>query len=459
MKINYIILFCFSLNFIFCHSNSYSDMSLEFLPYYSKRIIGIKGKTNKTKCIAKTDIKINETLFKFEKSDVLTSEKCFHPQRHTIYKNISAYTNNTYTLNKMILSFCIYYVLSDPDFAVQISNKQKMLMLNLPIDNVEFSEKLFYYPDLNEFLITGRKYNIEEPDMIEKVIDRTMGIKDRRNPQFKFYSKIYYYISSHSFNINEEAVVFPYIDLCNIVPNYLSRPNKNYTNSTFAELEGNHFFLKSARSFIQNEQYLFSYNIPLDNDLLMLKQGIFVHDNYYDKYTIDKRFSFEHNYESDELLHNLRKHNLDPKILNYHKENAGKSLWLKFDISANKINDIFYRFGIIYFNWWKTHSNDKINSFRHIAKQALTLILRTCYDELVNIEEIMEMKYDDYVIETEKGTHFTPLNKKLREFNIEKIHLIHKNINYVYKELVNLNYNEIQKFKDNYVMVDPNRDS
>ena len=53
-----------------------------------------------------------------------------------------------------------------------------------------------------------------------------------------------------------------------------------------------------------------------------------------------------------------------------------------------KINEDLYNFGIIYFNWWKTHSRDKDrdNSFRHIAKQSMTLILRMCYDELQEIK-------------------------------------------------------------------------
>lgn len=439
----------------------YNDMSLDLLPQYTQNILGLKGRTNKTKCIAKEDIKTNDTLFKFQKSDIITSEKCFHPQRNIIYKNISAYTNDTYILNKMMLSFCILNVLEDPDFAIQIPPKQKMLIVNLPIDSVSHSEKLFDYPDLNEFLKAGRKYNIEEPDMIERVIDRVTGIKDRKNPTFRLFSKIYYYISAHSFSVNDEAVIFPYIDVCNIVPFYLNRPDKNYTNSTFVEKDQDFYLIKAKRNFEQNEQYLFSYDIELDNDMLMLKQGIFVHDNFYDTYNIERRFVYEHNYESDEILHTMRRHNLDPNLFNYHREEQGYNLWFRFTILAEKMSDLFYRFGLIYFNWWRTHSNDENSSIRHLAKKTLTLILRTCYDELKEVEERMDVQIEDYLEETKenKALDSNPLNKKLRLFNLEKVHVINKNINRIYKDLVTLNFNDIKKSKDKYIMVDPNKDA
>ena len=247
--------------------------------------------------------------------------------------------------------------------------------------------------------------------------------------------------------------------MCNIVPHYLTKPDFNYTNSSFVEEENNKIIVKSTRNFKQSEQYLFSYNISLDNDLLMLKHGMLIHDNLYDKYIINKKFSFEHNYESDELYNNLIKYNLNPNLFEYKRLNLGHDVWFKFELSADKTNSYLYRFAVIYFYWWKNHSNDRNTQFKHFTKQALTLIIRMCYDELKEIKKRMEVDFDEYLLKTQKNNNITEINRKIRNFNIEKMHLIHKNINYLYNELIVLNYNDIKRKKDIYVMVDPNRDT
>ena len=437
---------------------NYVNFSIKAIEKYSKRISSVKGKTNKTKCYAKTDIKINDTLFKYDKNEIISSETCFHPKKIEIFENITEYTNDTYEQNKMLLAFCLYYVILEQNNS-KIPENQKFNILSLPIEEVRHSELLFDFPDLNEFLIAGTAFTIFESERIQNILDRSLNIKDRYNENFKLYSKIYYYITTHSFNVTGKAIILPFMDICNIVPYYLIKSDLNYTNSSFIEEEGNKILVKSNRIFKQSEQYLFSYNISLDNDLLMLKQGIFVHDNSYDKYTINKKFSYENNYEVDELNHNLKENNFDPSFFEFKNLNSGHEAWFKFNLIANKTNYDLYRFGIIYFNWWETHSHNKNKQFRHISKQSLTFILRMCYDELKNIKSRMEIGFDEYLLKTQEDDKLTELNRKLRDFNMEKIHLIHKNINFLYKDLTILNYNEIKRRKDMYVMIDPNRDA
>ena len=460
-KILYIFLFIYIFNI--CLSSylkdfDYDHFSIKAIDKYSKRIAAVQGKTNKTKCYAKTDIKINDTLFKFDKQEILSSQTCFHPQKMEIFHNITSYTDDIYDQNKILLSFCIYFALLDPN-NTKIPEHQKFNIFTLPIEKVKHSELLFDYPDLNEFLLAGTMYLVDDSEKIEKVIDRVLNIKDRNNTNFQLYAKIYYYITTHSFNVSNQAVILPFIDICNIIPYYLTKPDLNYTNSSIVEEEGNKIIVKSTRNFKQSEQYLFSYNISLDNDLLMLKQGIFVHDNIYDKYTLNKKFSYEHNYETDELNHNLKTNNIDPDLFEFKRLNSGHDAWFKFELKANRTNYYIYRFGIIYFNWWRTLSRDKNSQFRHISKQALTLILRMCYDELKEIKSRMEVGFDEYLLKTQEDKNLTELNRKLRNFTMEKVHLLHKNVHYLYNELIVLNYNDIKRKKDIYVMVDPNRDA
>jgi hypothetical protein len=247
------------------------------------------------------------------------------------------------------------------------------------------------------------------------------------------------------------------MDICNIVPYYLKKPDLNYTNSSVIEEEGNKIIVKSTRNFKQSEQYLFSYNISLDNDILMLKQGIFIHDNIYDKYFINKNFSYENDYESNELYNNLKEHNINPDMFQQGGENAENLTKLKFELTANKTSDILYKFGVVYYSWWKTISNDRNNRFRHFAKQAFTFILRMCYDELNQIKKRMKIGIDEYLYKIQENKNLTEINKKLKNFTMEKLHLINKNINFLYNDLTILNYNEIKQRKNLYVMIDPNK--
>ena len=436
----------------------YIDYATSHLQNYTKRISAVKGKTNRTKCYAKTDIKINDTLFKYDKKDILTSETCFYPDKMRAFENISAYTNDTYVRNKMMLAFCIYHVLSDPEFAIQVSSEEKFRMMTLPLKEVEHSESLFDYPDLNEFLLAGTTYFVEEPDMIENIVDRNLAIRDRYNKNYKLYAKIYYYINSHSFNINGQAVILPFIEVCDMIPYYLTKPDANYSNSTFVEEEGNKIVVKSNRNFKQSEQYLFSFNVSLDNDALMLKHGIYVHDNIHDYYLVNKKFSYDNLYFNDMLYHTLKKRNLHPNLFNFQRENLGQDGWYQFKLRGAKLDDLLYRFGIIYYHWWAMQNNDRNVIYRNIAKRALTFMMRIVYDEMKTIKRKMECDFDDYLLRTQMDDTLTEMNKKLRNFTMEKVHLLHKNVNLLLNELVVLNYNEIKDKQIKYTIIDPNQD-
>ena len=111
--INLFILIClvyfnYSLNL---ENFDYTLAATKILEKYSKRITGVQGKTNKTKCYAKTDIKVNDTIFKYDKKEILSSETCFHPQKEEIFKNATSYTNDTYEQNKMLLVILNYYLI------------------------------------------------------------------------------------------------------------------------------------------------------------------------------------------------------------------------------------------------------------------------------------------------------------------------------------------------------------
>ena len=94
-----IFLYLFLFNILDCsflENIDYIYLSTRALAKYSKKITGVQGKTNKTKCYVFKDIKINDTIFKYNKEDILSSETCYFPQKKEILKNITSFTNDTY---------------------------------------------------------------------------------------------------------------------------------------------------------------------------------------------------------------------------------------------------------------------------------------------------------------------------------------------------------------------------
>ena len=143
--------------------------------------------------------------------------------------------------------------------------------------------------------------------------------------------------------------------------------------------------------------------------------------------------------------------------MNFIKEEEGREMWLRFKLRDDRIDILLFSFGIVYYDWRKKYDTVKNNEFKYITKQALQLILRIIYDEKNRINNFMEAEIDEYMLRTEQDRNLTEVNKNLRNFNMEKIHLLNKNINYVYKDLVPIYYKEIMKRKEKYTMIDPNR--
>jgi hypothetical protein len=238
------------------------------------------------------------------------------------------------------------------------------------------------------------------------------------------------------------------MDICDVVPYYLSKP-KIYELSDSYKVEEykNKIFVKSKINIQQSDQFLFSYNLPLDNDYLFLKRGIIIHNNLYDKYIIYKKITFKDISNAEDLLNNLKQFNISQNSFEISKENNGKELKFKFILFADKINDILYKFGQVYFNWWRKSSN-KYNLYGKIDKQIWTFIFRICYDEIKNIKNKIRINNDD-VLKTQENETISEVTK----FNLEKMNVLFKNINYTYKYLILSHFNEIKNQKIKYIPI------
>ena len=48
-----------------------------------------------------------------------------------------------------------------------------------------------------------------------------IDINNKTDEKYILFGKIYYFVKLNSFNVNENAVILPFFDSCDIVPYYL----------------------------------------------------------------------------------------------------------------------------------------------------------------------------------------------------------------------------------------------
>ena len=453
MKLNAIIFTIFYLFYIINSSNTdlipYSRIASDFLSQYTDNIVGVKSKTNKTKCYANKDVKVNDIIFEYKKKEIISSETCFHPQKNELIKNISLVSKDTFEHNQFLLAFCLYYVFQDPDSVEELDRKVKFYIITLPVFDIQKNEVFLNKSNLDKLLIKEYFYSISDQNILNQIIKNNFEIENKASSVYILFSKIYYYIKTHSFNINNHAVILPFIDICDVVPYYLSKPKiYDLSDSYTVEEYKNKIFVKSKINIQQSDPFLFSYNLPLDNDYLFLKRGIIIHNNLYDKYIIYKKITFKDNSFTEELLNNLKQFHINQNSFEISKDNNGKDLEFKFILFANKISEILYKFGQAYFSWWRKSSNNKYNLFGNIDNQIWTFIVRICYDEIKSIQNKIKINFDEDLKANENGTI-----SQVTKFNLEKMNVLFKNINYTYKYLILSHFNEIKNQKIKYIPI------
>ena len=437
---------------------NYKEISIEKLSNFSQNILAVKGKTNKTKCLTKETVSKDDTLFSYDKSDVLSSENCYHPQRDAIFKNISSYSSDPYFRGKFMLTFCLFYVLHNPPFDLKISAKQRQLIEALPVKEWN-SERLFSYGELNEFLLTGTTFRVTEADFVERIFDRVFSGFTQKNPKETLFSKIYYYIRTHSYNMSGNAVILPYVDVCNIVPYYVNKTINGklfYGNDSYIEENEGKFYIKASRGFMQDEQFVLSYDdIKLDNDNLMLKHGLFAKNNLYDMYKFNKIIHFENNKQAQEILRLFNKHKINTKELGLVLENDNTTMHMSLNFTANKPGVMTYKTALIYFDWYKEHHSPKGRHFKYRLSY-LTFLLRSILDCINLIISKMDTDYRDYILDYQENHQLTQNMKTLKGFTMEKMHLLFKNADEIFGGLVEENHREIYAVMDRYTKLDPN---
>ena len=424
---------------------SYPYLSTQFLGQYSQNIVVFTGKKNNTKCFASQDIKINDTIFEYEMLETISSTNIILPEEEKITSIIKKYANDKFLQNKFILSFFIYHVITNPYNIPEVDRKLRLYILNLPIEEINPIEFLVDKNNIEKYLLKKEwleNKNNEEIEIINKIINESMDIdiNNKTDEDYILFGKIYYFVKAYSFNVNEKAIILPFMDSCDIIPYYLHRYNMKNNDNIFIEIINNKIIVKSKLNISQSDQFIYSYGHPLTNDYLLLNQGKIIFNNINDKYIINKNFAFENNNQFASLmtLTNMKKEDI-LKIKAYRFKNK-RFANFTFELIPNKIDDLIYNIGEIYYN--------------KSAIKFFIMILRMCYDELKDIFKTIKEKYksyEDYLLKIQNEKEISEINDTIMKMNLAKINILDKNVNLAFKKIVELKMKEIYDIKSNYI--------
>ena len=141
-----------------CHiMNDYETISLNSLRNHTNNILILKGKTNKTKCVAINPIYENETLFSFKENEIISSEFSDFPEKDAIYRFLSEITSDQIMKNKIIVVLYILYEMNNSTNIIMNSTPRKYLTDKRINRN---SSALMIKPGMALDTNYGRKYNM-----------------------------------------------------------------------------------------------------------------------------------------------------------------------------------------------------------------------------------------------------------------------------------------------------------
>ena len=426
---------------------TYSYLATQFFFQYTENIVLFQGKTEKTKCYATKDIKVNDTLFTYDENEIISNVNIILPDLEKITSIIKFAIKDKYIQNKFLLSIFIYHVLTNPKEKIQEYNeKLRLFILYFPLYEIYPIELIIEKNNIEEYLINKEwlEYkNNEEINLINIIAEKCLdiNINNKKDENYILFGKIYYFVKLYSFNVDGNAVILPFFDRCNVNPYYLDKNNLNY-DSIFLENVKGKIIVKSKINIMQSDQFSFAYRYPLNNDQLLLTQGNVVFNNINDKYIINKNFSFENNKQLGSLilksnLNNYEINNL--KIFSYLNKRYAN---ITFELIPNKINGFIRKISLAYFN------NNILKSF--------TMIAKICFDELKQISKFIKDKFksdnfEDYLLKIQNEEKINVINSIIMKFNLVKINILEKNVKLATEKIIEVNINEIANLKQNYI--------
>ena len=160
----------------------------------------VKGKTNRTRCIARRAIHANETIFAYNESDVISSESSEFPQKDDVYRFINELTQDSLMKNKIIVTLYILYAMSDK------SNNLNQYLTSIPLDSYKNSFINWNQKDIDDYSLTGRVKNLpfDEVKQLKEIYHYLSGNFTLHLKTEKVFIYLYYYVTDNSFISRED---------------------------------------------------------------------------------------------------------------------------------------------------------------------------------------------------------------------------------------------------------------
>ena len=432
-----------------CHiMNDYETISLNSLRNHTNNILILKGKTNKTKCVALNPIYENETLFSFKENEIISSESSDFPEKDEIYRFLSEITSDQIIKNKIIV---VLYILYEMNNSTNINSKK--YFSNLPIDSYKHSFINWNEKDIDDYTLTGkiRDLPFEEGKLLRQIYHYLSGNFTLYLKTEKIFISLYYYVSLHSFVEKDEniVIVFPYIDLCNVYPNFLSNLNKeiNPSNNTFKLVkEEDVYLLKSTQNFIPNQHFYFFYNdTDLSNNNILVKRGLVPKSNIYSILEIKFNISFTSQAEVEDFIKFLEKRKMNQSNLNYKNDKIKNNLSFIWEMKDPSINNNFFQLMLYHQEWYdKSH---KIKSY--FSKRFQKTVIRM-QEFLFKQSQLIILKmkgienyFKEIKINNDKKSE---INNLIHLFNLENVKYLQRLQNSYYASSVGSLWRDINNY-------------
>ena len=448
---NIYYLLCISLLcLISSHEMTQHDsLSYNHIKDYTRKIMVVKGKTNRTRCIARRAIHANETIFAYNESDVISSESSEFPQKDDVYRFINELTQDSLMKNKIIVTLYILYAMSDK------SNNLNQYLTSIPLDSYKNSFINWNQKDIDDYSLTGRVKNLpfDEVKQLKEIYHYLSGNFTLHLKTEKVFIYLYYYVTDNSFISREDdedvVIMLPYINICNVYPDYMKNryAEKDYKNDTITfEKNDTMYYIKVTREYISNQHFYFYYNTSyLTNEHTITREGYIAKENFYNEYELKYDMHFHSPKDIDFFINYMKWKVINITKMIYKKDLSTNTLTLLWNIKdPNRNNDLF-RLVLGYQEWYNTQF--KVRSY--FTKKFIKTVLITqkiLYDQSEMIVKKMK-RIDNYIKEIEKNEEKkNKINNLIHLYNLENLNFLNRHQNNYYSSSVLSIWKEIKNY-------------
>ena len=442
------------------------------LSNFTSTIIPIPNiNSTKTRCITKKRLFINDTLFQYPSSSVLSSKQCSLSFPKDIDDFINYYTDNIHLKHKILLTICfITHITSPSSSSSSSSSPLNTYLSSLNLTTYKYSSLYWNEKDIDDFLITGNsreielnEYNTLKTIYFDLTTNLTLNLKTD-----KHFLSIYNYITQHSIifdnNIHSyDIVLLPYLEICNVFPydmvfkkqlmsSYKETDFKNDTLS-FELVNDTMYIIKANKDYNINSHFYYVVNNTLSNTQLLLREGKLAKDNYYNSLYLKHKINFTSIEEFDKFKELLNKKGVNASDVVYNVKGFGNGIEVEFNINVQEDvtrMELFRFFGVVQEQFGgKNQKNRKvfIDEIMQISLRIIALF-KSASD---NIIRLFGKNIDTYINETVSMQESNNLKEMMIHlYNLENLYSIHKFHNNYYANVMGLLWRNVRKYQHRY---------